>query len=82
MAAVRQELETAHAEEMISREERDAARERMSSLQHSLEETKREYALSRHRAESRLESLRLAAEQEELESAGAKVMLVLISEGY
>lgn len=80
-AAVRQELETTRAAETMAREERDAAREKVSTLQNALKETEREHALSRQRAESRLESLRLAAEQEEVES-GAEVTILLVSCGY
>jgi len=69
---LRGELETARAEQAkavaVAAEERESSARRVSELEAAIAETKREYRRHRDRAESRLETLRVAFDQENEEN--------------
>ena len=69
---LRSELETARAEQarvvVVAAEEREASARRVSELEVAIAETKLEYRRHRDRAESRLETLRVAFDQENEEN--------------
>lgn len=76
LEAARDELKDLRVRERLAREERDSARERLSDAEAAMAKKEKEHVISCQRAESRLESLQLAAEQEELE-CGAEVMAMV-----
>lgn len=69
---LREEVGHAKNAEQVAADERDVAREKVSELKGAMEEAEGVHVLFRERAASRLENLRLAVEEEDLEH-GAQV---------
>ncbi|CAM9428980.1 unnamed protein product, partial [Sphacelaria rigidula] len=80
LEAARDELKDLRVRERLAREERDSARERLSDAEAAVAKKEKEHVISCQRAESRLESLRLAAEQEELECGAEAALECLLEE--
>lgn len=66
---LRRDLDQAQAESMEATERTQTAEYKVVELEHGLLAAEREYALFKDRAESRLEIIRVAHEQEEREGA-------------
>ncbi|CAM9130957.1 unnamed protein product [Hapterophycus canaliculatus] len=65
---------------MAAREEATAARSRISELEGAMEDSRREHETFRERTEMRLESLKLAVEEEELEEGAQVALSCLLNE--
>eukprot|EP00903_Cladosiphon_okamuranus_P011234 g10598.t1 len=80
MGRLRQEVGRARANETTARDEAAAARARLSELEEAMEESQRSHDSFRERTERRLESLRHAVEDEELEQGAQAALECLLHE--